>query len=252
MPHRAVPPALSGLSVLQIADLHVRRRRGPGSALERAIETIGRIEPDLVFFCGDCMGKPGTEQVAARELGRVVAACRPRLGAFGVFGNNDSREMVGLAREIPGVTWLENRCERVETTRGPIRVVGTSDPEDTLRALVEDDGAVPVLTLGVAHHPTEIYAMASAGVPIVFAGHTHGGQIRVSPRCAPHTSTDLPPHLASGVLRLGETLCVISRGLGEAGVELRVNCRPQVPLIELVHGDAPGRVGAALSQAIAW
>ena len=250
--HRAVPLALSGLRVLQIADLHVRRRRGPGSALDRAIRAIGRIEPDLVFFCGDCMGVPGTEPVAARELGRVVGACRPRLGAFGVFGNNDSREMVRLARAIPGVAWLENRCARVETGNGAIRIIGTSDPEDTLRALVEDDGVEAVLTIGIAHHPTEIYAMEAAGVPVVFAGHTHGGQIRVGPRLAPHTSTDLPPHLASGVLRLRDTLCVVSRGLGEAGVELRANCRPQVPLVELVHGDAPGRGGGTLSQAIAW
>ena len=77
----------------------------------------------------------------------------------------------------------------------------------------------------------------SAGLcDLLFAGHTHGGQFRLSPQIAPHTSCDLPMDLAGGILRARQTLCAVSRGLGNAVVELRVNCPPHVPLYTLRSG----------------
>jgi predicted MPP superfamily phosphohydrolase len=104
----------------------------------------------------------------------------------------------------------------------------------------------------LSHYPTEIFPAASAGIPLMLAGHTHGGQLRMASRLAPHTSCDLPPHHASGILQLDETLCVISRGLGEAVMNFRINCPPQMPLLTLRRGPLPAESEHRLVQVRAW
>lgn len=116
-----------------------------------------------------------------------------------------------------------------------------------------------MFTLTLAHMPSMIFPAADLGLPLILCGHTHAGQIRVSPRLAPHTSSDVPVHLASGVLRLRSTLCCISRGLGDGVYPgLRFNCPWQVPLYTLRHGPLPafavrGDVEPhTVQQVVAW
>ena len=97
---------------------------------------------------------------------------------------------------------------------------------------------MPSFTLALAHHPNTLIPAAALHIPVLLAGHTHAGQIRLHPRLAPHTSSDLPMHLASGILQLGSTLCCISRGLGDGVVEhLRINCPRQMPLYTLRRAE---------------
>ena len=109
----------------------------------------------------------------------------------------------------------------------------------------------------LSHYPATIIPAAELGLPLLLSGHTHAGQIRVSSRLAPHTSSDIPPHLATGVLRLRTTLMCISRGLGEGVIEnLRLNCPWQAPLYTLRRAPLPDvpRSGSeqTVTQVMAW
>lgn len=173
--HPAVPESLDGLRVLHIADQHVRRPRGDRSVLARTLEAVSRVEVDIAVLTGDLMGDPGTEQLAVGWLEELVSCWRVRLGAFGVFGNHDTRELIRAVGSIGQICWLDNESARLETEGGQIRVIGASDPEDLLGARLGDGGEEPLLTLGLVHHPSEIVAASTLGIPLVFAGHTHGG-----------------------------------------------------------------------------
>ncbi|MFG0326948.1 MAG: metallophosphoesterase [Phycisphaerales bacterium JB037] len=253
--HPAVPPTLDGLRILHLTDFHVRRSQGRHSTLGRLGAVLDRFEFDLIALTGDYMDAPGEEQAAARELERLAARWRTRFGAFGIFGNHDTGAFIDRARTIPGIRWLENESAGVPGL--PLRLLGAGFPEDVLAAAWRDvtagESQAGEFTLALIHYPTELHACAAVGVPIVLCGHTHGGQIRLSPTFAPHTSSDLPAHLASGVLRLGDTLGVISRGLGEGVVPVRVNCPPQAPVITLRRGPiAGGAATEALRMVRAW
>lgn len=253
--HPAVPPTLDGLRILHLTDFHARRSQGRHSTLGRLGAVLDRFEFDLIALTGDYMDAPGEEQAAARELERLAARWRTRFGAFGIFGNHDTGAFIDRARTIPGIRWLENESAGVPGL--PLRLLGAGFPEDVLAAAWRDvtagESRAGEFTLALIHYPTELHACAAVGVPIVLCGHTHGGQIRLSPTFAPHTSSDLPAHLASGVLRLGDTLGVISRGLGEGVVPVRVNCPPQAPVITLRRGPiAGGAATEALRMVRAW
>lgn len=235
--HPAVPAGLEGLTILHLSDLHVHRRRPYPPTIRRLLAALPDLRPDLVCLTGDYADLPGGEDSALQALSAVVASCRSRLGVFGVFGNHDHPELRSAARRVPGVTWLEGRAD-IDTGAGVLTLVGSSYPEDVVSAAsgVPRGGFV----VGLAHDPTSVYAAEAVGLSFVMAGHTHAGQLRLSPGLVLHTSCDLPGTLSSGLLRLGGTLMAVSRGLGEAVLDLRLNCPPQAPLYTLRGGPLSG------------
>lgn len=273
VPLPTLPAELEGLRVLHLSDLHVRRSaQGPRweSRVQSWAEALASEAVDLVAFTGDYAEAPGDEPAAAAVLARLTKAVAAGTPALGVFGNHDTSLTRQLARgeggaaSPGGVTWLDNEAVTVAVRGGAgrLRVVGLSYPEDPLAAALggEGDEGDALFTLVLAHYPSLVVPAADLGWPLVLAGHTHGGQVRISPTVVPHTACDLPTHLASGCLRLGETLCCISRGLGDGGIPgLRINCPAQAPLYTLVRGPLPGEAepatgegGGTLHQVMAW
>lgn len=281
--HPAVPLAVDGLRILHLTDTHVRsfRPRGRHEELEELRAGLACTPVDLVLLTGDYMSRPGDERAALESLRWLSSSWRARLGAIGIFGNHDSYLFRDAVRTDPvlseRIRWLHNQMMGIEGL--PLRVLGCGYPEDVFAPVLEGASGEPghgglgdgglsgsssevgaqsargsddfIITL--VHFPTEIFGAAALCLPLLLAGHTHGGQMRVGPRLAPHTSTDLPPNLASGLLRLDDTLCAISRGIGYAVVEARVNCPAQAPVYTLRRGPAPGAPArGVLTQVVAW
>lgn len=258
-----LPDALVGRSVLHLSDLHVRRFR-PG--LRRLIEQLSRERPDLVFLTGDYMTRPGDEIVALRVMGELVEALSPRIeGAiFGVFGNHDYPLFREVAPKwIPGVKWMVDGANVIDELPG-VTVVGVSTPGDLLEAMraaqvlecergcgSEGPNAEPYrIVLG--HEPSILATCAEFSIEWSLAGHTHGGQMRIGPKIALHTSCDLPPRLGSGILRLRDSICTVSRGLGESYLDVRAFCAPQMPMYVLSRGDLDGAYCERMTSVRWW
>lgn len=230
--HALLDPALHGLRVLHLTDFHVRwapeKHRWFPPLLE-AIRAAGEV--DLVALTGDYHDKPGQEEHGLELIRAMAGVWRTRLGAAGIFGNHDSPEFRRLAvREGLGVQWIGGCI----ATFGPLTLAGMDSPEDVLGLALAAAGRRPSLVL--AHEPTVLIPCAQLGWPLIFAGHTHGGQIRIpTPRgpYALHTSSDTSGSMASGLLRFENTVCAVSRGVGDGVVEgLRINCPRQVTVYE--------------------
>jgi len=225
------------------------------------VRAIAATPADLIVLTGDYTDEAGHEPAAVDALDRLSRAWpTPALGAFGIFGNHDSNAMLHAAQGLERITWLggPGRRPRWAAPHPRLRLVGLDYPEDFISATLDAPAHDPeALTIALAHYPTAIIPGASLGIPIVLAGHTHAGQIRLSSRLAPHTSSDIPAHLASGILRLDQTLCCISRGIGDGVFEgLRINCPWQVPLYTLRRGPLPTpprrSPAHAITQVVPW
>lgn len=257
--HPAVPAEFDGLTVLHLSDAHIRRTRPRPQHHLALVEALRGLAVDVIVLTGDFMTHPGDEPAALAALTELRDHWTARLGAFAVGGNHDTAAFLRAARSINGIRWLEhehvdvaaNVAANVAGGSKTLRLVGTGFPEDLLRAT--DQPARPAdLTLTLVHYPTEIYTAARLGLPLLFCGHTHGGQIRPHASFAPHTSCDMPHNLASGVLRLRNTVLCISRGLGTAVLPLRFNCEPQAPLYTLRRGPLPGDVPDRVTVVKRW
>jgi predicted MPP superfamily phosphohydrolase len=250
IPLPTLPRSLDGVRILHITDQHIRRGRPLTPVLRAAILAIETVTVDLVVLTGDFMTKKTDAASAVQSLRTLAQSWRRGANpppAFAITGNHDSARFIHLARaasasgDLP-IHFLgpKGHVHRVPGRDDSITLLGSSFPEDLMDIGLAIDPFNPgTFPLTLAHYPTEIFPAAALQLPLLLTGHTHGGQFRLSPRHLPHTSCDLPGRLGSGMLRLHNTLCCISRGLGTAMIDLRVLCPPQIPLYVLTRGPLP-------------
>lgn len=170
---------LSLVRVAHLTDMHFGRVT-PQAVQRAAIDLANAEKPDLVVITGDfvCHSQMYLDQLVA-ELKRLEAP------VIGVLGNHDywsGADEVARALDRAGVELLRNAWTE-RTIRGDrLQVVGLDDAytghADRARALA---GLRPdVASIGLSHIAEEADAMWRSGVPLVFAGHTHAGQVTLA------------------------------------------------------------------------
>jgi uncharacterized protein len=237
----ALPPAFEGFTILHLSDLHDKEF---GSAGEELISVLKKESFDLVALTGDLVAGNHPRLTPALEL---IAGLRANweVPVLSVFGNHDWR--LGRGREFgirlaeAGVQVLSNSAFRLERGLDRIWLVGVDDPvtaRDRLDlALRGTDQRSPRLLL--AHSP-QLYPQAvKNGLDLMLAGHTHGGQVRLPVLGAPFVpGMGFFPAWDYGLYQSGATTMIVSGGLGESGIPLRINIRPELSLVTL--RSAPG------------
>lgn len=221
------------LRLLLLSDVHagafVSRR-----TLEETFDRLLAVEPDAIVLAGDLVTCSLDELERHR---RAFARLSARLGVWAVLGNHDHytgrpRELASRVEEC-GIGVLHNRRVRLGELRGAVELAGVDDlsmgAPDIDRALAGAAGPVVL----VSHHPDLFFEAARRGVPLVLAGHTHGGQVRL-----PHLPLLVRQsryRLDAGRYRSGASELVVSRGLGASGVPFRLGCPPEAVLVTLVR-----------------
>ena len=233
LPVPGLPPALDGLRILHLSDLHLRRTWYSG--YEDLLTRIEAAPPDLLLVTGDFVDDKRNPRLARNTLRRFVSRFRARLGCFGVLGNHDRMHLVPhLART--NVTLLGGR-RHVLTHRGAsVELIGLPGAErpDLADAFLRAQPPRPpgALRIVLAHYPDQIRRVGPVLRPDLYlAGHTHGGQV-----CLPlpyygfplirHDT--LPRRQCKGVHRFDDTWLVVSRGYGFSAMPVRVFCPCEV------------------------
>jgi len=237
----ALPPAFEGFTILHLSDLHDKEF---GSAGEELINVIRRESFDLVALTGDLVAGDHPRLTPALEL---IAGLRTNWGVpvLSVFGNHDWRlgrgGEFGIRLAEAGVHVLSNSAFRLERGEDRIWMVGVDDPvtaRDHLDlALRGTDQRSPRLLL--AHSP-QLYPQAvQYRLDLLLAGHTHGGQVRLPLLGAPFVpGMGFFPTWDYGLYHSGATTMIVSGGLGESGLPLRFNIRPELSLVTLRSAPA--------------
>ena len=101
-----------------------------------------------------------------------------------------------------------------------------------------------ITTIGVTHAPYRrvLDALVTHGAQLIFAGHTHGGQVCLPGGRALTTNSDLPSAQARGLsqwhLAGRSSLLNVSAGLGTSiYAPIRLFCPPEAVLVTLVGRD---------------
>lgn len=225
-----------------------------------------KVSPDLVINTGDNLGhKQGVQP--------VLDSLQTLKGIPGVFvnGSNDlyapvkrnpiayllrpsdrhreqdltaklDTETLNKGFESLGWLNLNNTANSIKLNGLTLGFLGTDDPHEGR----EDLSALPKtskgdVVIGVTHAPylKVISGLQDLGAEVVFAGHTHGGQV-----CWPFigralvTNCDLPTKYARGLHKVtikGEEVFLnVCAGLGNSiYAPVRLACRPEVRVITL-------------------
>ena len=90
------------------------------------------------------------------------------------------------------------------------------------------------------HSPDYIEEASRAGFDPYFAGHTHGGQVRIPGYGAILVLSKYGKRYEAGLYSRDRTWMYVNRGLGlESGWSPRVRlfCRPEVTVLEVVRSE---------------
>jgi len=263
---KVLPKNSPAITVLHIGDIHLapwQKRKA------KFVHSLGALKPDLVINTGDNLG-----HVAA--IGPVLTALAPVLQIPGVFvnGSNDyyapvlrnplgylakpSERSEGPVLDTPRLIagfrsagWLNlnNREGQLSIKGVKLGFIGVDDAHDELDNL---DSIKPQanalenseILIGVSHAPylRVLEAMGTAGASIIFAGHTHGGQVCLPGIGALTTNCDLPNKYAKGISAWRfagrDVLLNVVAGLGHSiFAPVRFFCRPEVRLLTLIAKD---------------
>jgi predicted MPP superfamily phosphohydrolase len=258
-----LPAGHHPIKVLHFSDLHLTDKRRVEIS---DIKTFIDLKPDLVISTGDFLGSGDAVPVVLDALENLLDIP----GLF-VFGSNDYYapriknplsyltpdngkrihgdplpfKELAAGLEIRGWNNLNFSRISLRVRDTVIEARGTDDAHlgrDDYSLVQGAPNAFSDIALGVTHAPYRrvLQAMYEDGLDAIFAGHTHGGQVRLpwlGGSRALTTNCDLPTWRARGLTRIGrEPWLHISAGMGTSPyARIRVASPPEVSLVTLTN-----------------
>jgi predicted MPP superfamily phosphohydrolase len=269
---KVLEPGSAPLRILHISDLHL----APWQKGKMAwVTSLSELAPDFIVNTGDNLGHEnalpalretlsvfrgipgvfvnGSNDYFAPEFKNPFAYFAGPSKATKVAERLDTASLMGFFTDELGWANLNNSAASLTIGERRIDFMGVDDPHrafDSLsrmeRALEsiqsEDflDGVTPEITIGVAHAPYQriLDDFVTQGAEMIFAGHTHGGQVCVPGVGALVTNCDIPRDKVKGLStwRHGSRRASlnVSAGLGTSiYAPVRFACAPEASLVTL-------------------
>lgn len=261
-----LPPGSPSQRVLHVSDIHMARWQ---HRKQHWLSTLDELQPDLIVNTGDNLGHAG-------GLEGIRSAFETLRGVPGLYvhGSNDHdaptprnplRYFLGPSKAVEDrgrldvaalddylageMGWhdLNNSATSLDLPGVRVAAFGVSDAHrhwdrlDVLPPLVAElRSPEETLTLGVTHAPYRrvLDTFVELGADLIFAGHTHGGQVRIPGGSALVANCDIPLDQARGLSAWsvdGASAALnVSAGVGHSiYAPVRFACRPEVSLITL-------------------
>lgn len=187
----------------------------------------------LRYFMGP--SSSGEESVVHLDVEGLDRLLGDRLGWSDLNNAVAQHTINGSILDFLGVDDAHRGWDRLGTLPGQM---------DALRELDEDDTDDPAITIGVTHAPYQrvLDSFTTQKADVIFAGHTHGGQVCLPGGRALVTNCDIPAEQARGLSMWYHAhqaaYLNVSAGIGHSiYAPFRFACPPEAVLVTLVGDD---------------
>lgn len=249
-----LPPALEGLRIALLTDVHASRRT-PARLLARMVRMTMAAQPHVIAVTGDLV--TGDHAGSAAALPPVLDCLDELHAPYGVYvvpGNHDHHMGIdgwhaAIARH-PVLTDLTNRSHMIDVMMdgdsGDVARLCIAGVDDLTEGEPELDMPPPAqrdFTILLAHQPDQAERVRRTAdhVDLVLSGHTHGGQVRLPGVGAIVNSAERDDLYEAGVRRRPWTQVYTSRGIGTVHMPVRFMTRPEIAILELTGAPRPRR-----------
>lgn len=245
--NKKLPNSFEGFTIVQISDLHNKEF---GKYQINLLNEVKNLNPDIIIITGDFIDSSHTNIEIAMDFAvRAVSTCP----VYYVSGNHEAwssdYNQLKTELECASVTIMDNRKIEISKDNSTIELYGISDPDfnhgssSAYEAKNISASKLEALSIGsniqsfkilLSHRPELLDVYEKFSMDLVFSGHAHGGQVRlpfVGGLVAPNQG--IFPKYTSGSYVLGDTTMIVSRGLGNSIIPLRIFNRPEIIALTL-------------------
>ncbi len=250
-----LPPAFKGLKIVQISDVHSGSFDNK-KAVDRGIQKILDLKPDLILFTGDLINDRATEMYGYED---VFARLKAPMGVFSTLGNHDYGDYVkwptaeardqnieDLKKIQAGMGWrlLMNEHVVLEKDGQEIALIGIENW--SAKARFPKHGKMWEAYSGAEKYPFKILMSHDPShwdaevrpkygdIDLTLAGHTHGMQFGIEIPGFKWSPVKYVYDEWAGLYESGKQKLYVNRGFGFIGYPGRVGILPEITLIELV------------------
>ena len=147
-----------------------------------------------------------------------------------------------------GITVLRDESIFLEKNGDKFKLIGIDDPNFTM---LESGNAAEIIDsklrdisqgegykILLSHRPEIFSVYVKHDIDLVFSGHAHGGQFRIpfiGGVAAPNQGWF--PQYDAGLYHKNDTDMIVSRGIGNSYIPVRVNNRPEIIIASLEKGE---------------
>ena len=236
-----IPEEFSGYKIAEIADLH-NHKWG-----DRLVNKIKEEQPDIIVITGDFVDSSHTDFDISMEFIENVKSIAP---IYYVTGNHeawiDNYSELETKLYEADVHMMDDTSVLLEKDNSKINLIGIQDPDfverDTFEGIQESivkTKLQPLLdenyyNVVLCHRPELFKGYVDTGADLVLTGHAHGGQVRIpfiGGLVAPNQG--FLPEYTEGVYHEKNTDMVVSRGLGNSIIPIRINNMPELVIVTL-------------------
>lgn len=252
---KKLPSNFKGFTIVQLSDIHA------GSfnkikPIEKAIEKINALNPDLIVFTGDLVNDMAEEMDLYKP---IFSKLKAKHGVYSVLGNHDYGDYAFGKESSPekeanfkaflevhkdmGWDLLRNENRRIEVGDQYIDLLGvenfSSNPRfnqmGDLKRTCEglDPSSCKIL---MSHDPSHWDFEINKDykdIDLTLAGHTHGFQFGIETKWLKWSPSQYIYQQWAGLYQKGEQFIYVNRGFGNLGYPGRVGILPEVTVLEL-------------------
>jgi len=247
------PESFKGLKIVHISDLHLGSFNFRYHILDRAVNLINHLEPDLIFFTGDLVNNFAWE---LKGWGKVLKKLEAKKGKFAVLGNHDygdysswetpelkqrNFESIKYFYKKINFSLLLNEGTIIKKNGVDIAVLGVENwgnppfkKYGDLAKAIESVKNIPLkilLSHDPTHWPEEV--IDQTDILLTLSGHTHGMQAGVNLKNKQWSPIKYKYKHWAGLHKEGDQYLNVNRGLGWLGFPGRLGMRPEITCIDI-------------------
>jgi len=250
-----LPSAFKGLKIVQISDIHSGSFDNK-KAVEKGVQEILDLRPDLILFTGDLINDRATEVLGYED---IFSRLKAPMGVFSTLGNHDYGDYVkwpteearnqnieDLKKIQAGMGWrlLMNEHVVLEKDGQEIALIGIENW--SAKARFPKHGKMQEAYPGSEKYPFKILMSHDPShwdaevrpkygdIDLMLAGHTHGMQFGIEIPGFKWSPVKYVYDQWAGLYEEGKQKLYVNRGYGFIGYPGRVGILPEITVIELV------------------